>query len=83
MVYIISLIRVIRGHQFLAALVVIRGMLLVELVVRQSEELTHHLLLVADGDVALRPDAGQLKRALVTELAGGQLFALGVLRDVI
>ena len=71
MVYIISLIRVIRGHQFLAALVVIRGMLLVELVVRQGEEFTHHLLLVADGDVALRPDAGQLKRALVTELARG------------
>ena len=56
-------------------------MLLVELVVRQGEELTHHLLLVADGDVALRPDTGQLKRTLVTELAGSQLLALGVLRD--
>ena len=40
-------------------------MLLVELVVRQGEELTHHLLLVADGDVALRPDAEELTHHLL------------------
>ena len=56
-------------------------MFLVELVVLHGEELADHLLLVVDGDVALRPDTGQLKRTLVTELAGGQLLALGVLRD--
>ena len=44
-------------------------MLLVELVVLHGEELADHLLLVVDGDVTLRPDTGQLKRALVTELA--------------
>ena len=53
----------------LTTLVIVGGMLLVELVVLHGEELTHHLLLVVDGDVTLRPDTGQLKRALVTELA--------------
>ena len=54
-------------------------MILVEFVVLHGEEFADHLLLAVDGDVALLPDTGQLKRALVTELAGSQLLALGVL----